>query len=214
MASTVEFHPQCDKKPPVDGWLRISSCGAHPWPDAPDRKLGLFSEVLMSKATEPSTSSSQRGFWPGVGGPRPLNPLGGPVFPSAGRQAGNHSDLTWLHVSYLCLPLPVIHGGCDCAGSEERHHRDLVIYENLLAPAHHDVNHNTRGSDSGSCGQERLDSFTHLYVLIVKRVPHRSWWRNLLFSRSGFVGRLRWRRDGDFDDMNKRGVVGKGGGYR
>nr|VVV81879.1 unnamed protein product [Nymphaea colorata] len=28
--SKLEFHPQWDTNPPVDGWLRISSCGAQP----------------------------------------------------------------------------------------------------------------------------------------------------------------------------------------
>ncbi|GAV69189.1 hypothetical protein CFOL_v3_12690, partial [Cephalotus follicularis] len=26
--SSAEFHPQCDKNPPTDGWLKISTCGA------------------------------------------------------------------------------------------------------------------------------------------------------------------------------------------
>ncbi|CAA7406493.1 unnamed protein product [Spirodela intermedia] len=29
-ASTVEFHPQWLRKAPVEGWLRIINCGAHP----------------------------------------------------------------------------------------------------------------------------------------------------------------------------------------
>ncbi|KVH95137.1 hypothetical protein Ccrd_010028 [Cynara cardunculus var. scolymus] len=47
-------------------------------------KRSRLSQVLISKATEPSTSSTQRGLWPGGGGPPPLGPAGGSTRVSPG----------------------------------------------------------------------------------------------------------------------------------